>query len=200
MNDSGATLALINWYAVPACVAGQTVSRGEVVKSALVADSPGMTDKALSRLPLARVNPFRLIGVIPSSRAVVEWRWNLKRLERLVHRWQTNTWISSGFDEPGAQQTRGKAFRDALRQQSAGSVDWLRRLHRSHRPVRGPYCTCMHREDAATVSYTEVIVSTYAATMRYLAGAPCCDLPASVHHIDLNGRPGQRSRDREVAG
>jgi len=188
VNDSGATLALINWYAVPACVAGQPVSRGEVVKSSLVADSPGMADKAMSGLPLARVNPFRLVGVFLASRAVIEWRWNLKRLERRDHPWQTNTWISSGFDELGAQQTRGKIFREALRQKSAGSVDWLRRLHRSHRPARGPYSTCMHREDAVTVSYTEVAVSAYAATMRYLAGAPCCDLPASVHQLKLSGR------------
>ncbi|MGH8246245.1 MAG: NRDE family protein [Gammaproteobacteria bacterium] len=190
VNDAGATLALVNWYAVPACVAGRAVSRGEVVRSALVADSPGLTDKVLGELPLGRVNPFRLVGVFPADHAVVEWRWNLRRLERLDHAWQTNTWISSGFDEPGAQQTRGKVFCEALRQKSAGSVDWLRRLHRSHRPACGPYSTCMHREDAATVSYTEVTVSTCAATMRYLAGAPCCDLPVSVHQLEINGRAG----------
>ena len=28
----------------------------------------------------------------------------------------------------------------------AGSLPWLRRLHGSHEPARGPFCFCMHRE------------------------------------------------------
>ncbi len=184
INDANATFALINWYSVPARVAGQTVSRGEVVKSSLVADSPATTGRSLGALRLARVNPFRLIGVFPASHAVVEWRWNLERLECLDHRWQTNTWISSSFDEPGAQQTRGKIFAEALRQDSARSLDWLRRLHRAHGPERGPYSTCMHRDDAATVSFTEIVVSGRVATMRYQPGPPCCSVPVSIHTLD----------------
>ncbi|HXJ57243.1 MAG TPA: NRDE family protein [Verrucomicrobiae bacterium] len=174
VNDTGATLALINWYSITSRVGGQAVSRGEVVKLALPSDSSLLVDAVLKELPLARVNPFRLIGVFPACKAVVEWRWNHQRLERRDHCWRTNTWISSGFDEPGAQQTRGRTFGEALRQTSAGSTDWLRRLHRSHGPECGPYSTCMHREDAATVSYTEVTVSRQMATLRYAPGAPCC--------------------------
>jgi hypothetical protein len=173
-NDAGATLALINWYSIAARVTGQAVSRGEVVKLALPSDSPALVHAAITGFSLTRVNPFRLIGVFLTQKAVVEWRWNLQRLERVHHRWRTNTWISSGYDEPGAQQTRGRTFGEVLHQTSAGTVDWLRRLHRSHRPGRGPYSMCMHREDAATVSYTEVLVSRHNATMRYTPGAPCC--------------------------
>lgn len=186
MNDSGATLALINWYSIPFSVTGRTVSRGKVVNLALLSDSPAQVEVALVTLPLAQVNPFRLIGVFPFEKAVVEWRWNLKQLERLHHRWQTSTWISSGFDEPGAQQTRGEAFDKALREGSAGRVDWLRRLHRSHGSKCGPYSTCMHREDAATVSYTEVTVSRRRATMRYTTGAPCYTQPAAPIRLQLS--------------
>jgi len=177
VNDTGATLALINWYSITARVAGQSVSRGEVVKLALTSDSPTLVDAKLKELPLSLVNPFRLIGVFPACQAVVQWRWNLQHLERWEHRWRTNTWISSGFDESGAQQIRGNAFKRALRQSSAGTADWLRRLHRSHGSERGPYSTCMHREDAATVSYAEVRVSPHKATMRYTPTAPCCATP-----------------------
>jgi hypothetical protein len=69
---------------------------------------------------------------------------------------------------------RSRNFGEALRQASAGSTEWLRRLHRSHSPKRGPYSTCMHRDDAATVSYTEVVVSRHGATMGHTPGAPCC--------------------------
>jgi hypothetical protein len=186
VNDTGATLALINWYSITSRVTGPTVSRGEVVKLALPSDSPALVDAVLEELPLARVNPFRLIGVFPRARNVVEWRWNLQQLERLDHPWRTSTWISSGFDEPGAQQARGKAFRKALRQKSAGSLGWLRRLHRSHGPERGPYSHCMHREDAATVSYTEITVSRQVAAMRYIPGTPCHTEPLPGLRLQLN--------------
>jgi len=185
VNDAGTAFALINWYSVPARVAGQAVSRGEVVRMALPSDCCSAVDGALAPLPLGQVNPFRLIGAFPTQRAIVEWRWNLKRLERLDHPWQTNTWISSGFDEPGAQQTRGQTFGEALRQDGVENADWLGRLHRSHAPERGPYSVCMHREGAATVSYTEVIVARGAATMRYVPGAPCCTPPSSLLRLRL---------------
>ena len=83
VNDAGATLALINWYSVPERVAGKAVSRGEVVRSALTADSSIRVDQTMGELSLDRVNPFRLIGIFPASRAVAEWRWDLCRLEEL---------------------------------------------------------------------------------------------------------------------
>ena len=185
VNDSGATFALINWYSIPVWVEGESFSRGDVVKSILAADAPALADRLLAGAPLPRINPFRLIGVFPSSESVVEWRWNLRRLERVDHPWKINTWISSGFDEPGAQRSRGERFVRALQQASDGTADWLRRLHRSHGAERGPYSTCMHRDDAATVSYTEISVTRRTATMRYLPGAPCCKLPFSTHHLEM---------------
>ena len=174
VNDSGVTLALINWYSVPARATVKPISRGDVVKLALPSDSPARVEAVLAGLPLHRMNPFRLIGFFPAERAVVEWRWNLEQRARLDLPWCSNTWISSGFDEAGAQQKRGQIFRDAGRQNSAGNTNWLRRLHRSHLPECGPYAHCMHRADATTVSYTEVIVSLQSATLRYTPGAPCC--------------------------
>ncbi len=185
VNDSGATLALINRYSVAARVVGKTVSRGEAVRSGLHSESPAGVDAALAKLPLNRVNPFRLIGVFPKAQTVVEWRWDLRQLQGFSHPWQTSIWISSGFDEPGAQRTRGKFFTEALRQSSAGSTEWLRRLQRAHGPERGPYSICMHREDATTVSYTEVVVSHTTATLRYTPGAPCCTAPRPALSLAL---------------
>ena len=44
----------------------------------------------------------------------------------------------------------------------------------------------MHREDAATVSYTEVTVSRHMATMRYTPGAPCCTAPMPALRLQLD--------------
>lgn len=174
VNDLGATLALINWYSVAERVQGTAVSRGEIVRRTLPCDSPEAVQATLVSLPLERINPFRLIGVFPGRRAVIEWRWDRHRIDPVPHGWRSATWISSGFDEPGAQRTRGRVFETALQLASAGSAGWLRRVHRSHRPERGPYSTCMHREDAMTVSYTEIIMSRCRVAMRYTPGAPCC--------------------------
>jgi hypothetical protein len=173
VNDAGIGCALINWYAVTSRVTDSPVSRGKVVTTALTAGNLPEMETGLAGLPLDRVNPFRLIGVFADSSQVVEWRWNLKHLTAISHPWKTASWISSGRDEAGAQATRGQAFDEAHRQTNAGSLAWLRRLHRSHRPARGPYSTCMHREDAATVSYTEITVSSEKAVIRYRSGAPC---------------------------
>src|SRR5262245_60121124 len=104
LNDSGASLALINWYSVTKRVERNTISRGEVVNAVGAADSAKFVNARLRELPLKYINPFRLIGVFPSSGDVVEWRWNLQRLVQKKPRWRTQQWISSGFDEPTAQR------------------------------------------------------------------------------------------------
>jgi hypothetical protein len=173
LNDSGACLALINWYSVTARVESGVISRGQLVSSVTAAGARERVDVGLTDLPLDRINPFRLIGVFRASRDVVEWRWDLKELVRRQHRWRAQQWISSGFDEPTAQQIRGKTFRLSQDKKSSGNLPWLRRLHRSHLPEPGPFSTCMHRADASTVSYTEITVLQRQATMRYRPGPPC---------------------------
>ena len=189
LNDRGVSLALINWYSVAAKARGDIVSRGAIIPSLSGADSPALANTELAALPLDRINPFRLIGVFPASQEITEWRWNLKQLTRKRHRWRAQQWISSGFDEPTAQKVRSKTFRQARTQKSAGTIDWLRRLHRSHSPQTGPFSTCMHRNDAATVSYTEIRVPRDVAVMRHICGAPC--KRSAVHlpqHLHLPGQ------------
>lgn len=185
LNDAGVTFALINWYAIQAGVEKNSVSRGGVVNSVSALGLPGSASAMLAGLPLKRTHPFRLIGIFPATKAIIEWRWNLKRLVRKKHPWRAQQFISSGFDEPAAQRLRSKTFRLALRQKSAGTPAWLRRLHRSHAPGCGPFSTCMHRADAATVSYTEVAVSLSGAKLRYHAGTPCVDAKGFVHSLKL---------------
>ena len=184
-NDAGGSFALINWYSVSARVECQPISRGEIVKSTLSLDSSESVTEALAMLPLSRVNPFRLIGVFPSKKVVCEWRWNLQQLDRIEHAWKTNIWISSGFDEAGAQQARGKIFSAAMGKESDRNRAWLRRLHQSHGPESGPYSVCMHRSDAATVSYTEIAILRGRVEMHYVAGPPCCTPPLSASDLKL---------------
>lgn len=193
LNDSGITFALINWYSITAQVKGEAASRGKVVNAVSAAVTLGRADDALAELPLNKISPFRLIGVFPDPNGIAEWRWDLKRLVRKNHPWEAQQWISSGFDEPKAQRIRSETFQRALKQKSAGSLDWLRRLHRSHSPQSGPFSTCMHRTDAATVSYSEVSVSPNGALLGYHAGSPCNGAAAVAPPINSKSRCWRRS-------
>lgn len=185
LNDTGVTLALINWYSVTARVKVDAVSRGKVVNAVSAADGKPCVDSALAKLPLAKMNPFRLVGIFPTSGEIFEWRWDLKKLLCKTFPWRPRQWISSGFDEPKAQLIRSTTFRLAQAQLSAGSLDWLRRLHRSHTPDSGAFSICMHRIDAGTVSCTEISVTSLLATMRHHHGAPCRGLKHYVRALCL---------------
>ena len=206
LTDGGTCLALINWHSVAGRVARKAISRGEVVNVVATTDSAVLTEAALHELPLCQINPFRLVGVFPATAEIVEWRWNLKKLVSKTHPWRAQQWISSGFDEPDAQRIRARTFRQARRQKSVGSLDWLRRLHRSHAPQCGPFSTCMHRVDAATVSYTEVSVSPRRAVMRYCSGTSCSCSSKSLLCIQLRSsqcswldRPARAALERTSA-
>lgn len=192
-NAAGVTFALINWYAMPNRAEGPGVSRGRVTLEVLGAADADRAAELLAGFPLRQVRPFRLIGVFPVRRDLIEWRWDGRRLEAVRHLWATATWISSGHDEQGAERTRRRVFVDACAEVEADGVaaglgvEWLRRLHGSHAPECGPYSHCMHRDDAVTVSYTEIEVenvleagvgaggsgTAWRAAVRHRAGSPC---------------------------
>lgn len=183
LNDARVSFALVNWYSVPARVIVGSVSRGQVVEAVSPWCRSDEADKMVSSLPLHCINPFRLIGIFPGRREVVEWRWDLKKIVRCNHDWKAQQWISSGYDEPKAQILRGSMFQLAQREDSAGTLDWLYQLHSSHDPERGPFSTCMHRADAATVSYTEICVSAQGGRMRYQSGSPCENAQPEVSNL-----------------
>jgi hypothetical protein len=178
VNQDRACFALLNWYSVASRVQGIAVSRGKIILTVGSAASQVTANALLGKFPVRKTNPFRLIGFFPDTKEIVEWRWDLKRLACKNHRWQLQQWISSGYDEQTAQRVRSGTCRQAAKQSSVGSLEWLRRLHRSHLPESGPFSTCMHRADAATVSFTEVAVTMRRVSMRYLPCSPCQTEPA----------------------
>ncbi len=172
-NDAGVCLALLNWHRIKREPNNGIRSRGEVVrKLAGISTSDEISD-AIRKFPLQKLRPFRLIAIAPAENRVIEWRWNLNRLSKRNHPWKSRHWFSSSFDEAAAETERMRVC-SAQRDESAKpSLKWLRRLHRSHEPERGPFSICMHRADAATVSYTEVSVGGRSIVMRYKSGPAC---------------------------
>jgi len=171
VNSARMAFFLINWHSQPDRVCDDLVSRGQVVRALLSARNANSAASILKELPLDRMNPFRVIVVGLGERSLTEWRSGRDALEFSFLSWMRHHWFSSGLDEAAANNIR----RGVCSQLTDNSPDVpsLRKLHSSHAPKVGPFSLCMHREDAGTVSYTELSVSGRMASMYYIDGPPC---------------------------
>jgi hypothetical protein len=177
-NQFGITLALLNWNRPK--LTPKLHSRGGVIPSLISADSTAALEWAFRRLSVNGVWPFRLFGFFRAEFQVREWRWNGLDLAVRAHPWQRDHWFSSGLSDLKAARQRWRIFDSAARDSDAGTLAWLRKLHRQHGGEPGPFSVCVHRSDAATLSYTEVVLQGAHLSMRYAAGQPCTSLRAGA--------------------
>ena len=170
----GNLLALLNWNEVDiSSLAEKRMSRGSIIPELILAENSSSIGARLDRLSLEGIFPFRLLGVFLNDEQLVEWRWDGSRIERFESAWVRKHWFSSGLSDTKATEERGRLCQAASLDPAVGSPSWLRKLHRSHEPKLGPYSVCVHRQDAATVSYTEVECCPPQISMSYLSGNPC---------------------------
>ena len=169
VNDAGLCLALINWHRIKREPRGTSESRGLVIPQLISASNSDEIKRGFRDLPRQRLRPFRLIAIDRQLQRLVEWRWDLRQLVARRHAWKAKHWFSSGYDEVTAEKIRSKV----CHLWSLGRPAQLRKLHATHLPERGPFSICMHRPDAVTVSYSEVVVTGKRVIFRYLPGTPC---------------------------
>ncbi|MCD8534650.1 MAG: NRDE family protein [Verrucomicrobia bacterium] len=180
-NSRGSAFALLNWYSVADKISIKSPrSRGFLTKDVSSTCSPQDAESRLHLDKLQQTLPFRLFGFFLDSSSVVEWRWNGYVLENIDHPWRQNMWVSSGFNEPSAQAIRQHTLNEFIHPSHLSNQDWLRALHASHIPQKGPFSICMHRSDAQTVSYTEIETSASETSVRYFPG-PLCEKPKPVY-------------------
>ncbi len=184
VSDVGLSLALVNWYAKPQRDRALCVSRGIIIPHLLAAEGLAELAAMFADLPLANINPFRLIAVSAKERQLREWRWDGKRLTSSRFGWTRRHWFSSGYDEALTNKMRAAVAGTFAKWTPAG----LRKLHQSHLPDEGPFSICMHRMDARTVSYTEIVAAKSGAVMRYAAGSPCSGKPGAARPLPFAGR------------
>lgn len=173
-NSHGSLLALLNWnVGGPEQLSGKLKSRGEIIPLLIGAPDRLSTELDFEKLPLAGTFPFRLIGIFRREQAVREWRWDGARAQMEQLPWSRNHWFSSSISDCVAEIERGKMCRFAPQAQDGQEVEWLRTLHRAHGMRPGAFSICMHRPDAATVSYAEVDCTGELTRMTYQEGSPC---------------------------
>lgn len=173
-NSRGDLFALMNANAPTAVnLPLKRISRGEIIPYLLRARDLDEANRLWGELPLAGMHPFRLFAIFRLSHRLFQWSWNGSRLTSREHEWIRNHWFSSSRSDARAEGERGRVCEMSWHEGAAASTAWLRALHSSHIPDAGAYSICVHRPDAATVSYTEVDCTSRELRMSYLAGHPC---------------------------
>jgi len=168
-------LALLNWNHETRSqdMPQKTRSRGLLIPELISASSFEATADIFEALGIGGILPFRLVGFFPDEKTVAEWCWDGRRKDLRTLPWSRGHWFSSSLSDRAAAQQRGSACETAAVAPDFGATKSLRLLHASHIPVAGPFSVCVHRPDAATVSYTEVFCRKRSVAMRYVPGNPC---------------------------
>jgi hypothetical protein len=171
-NATGVAMAILNQNRGPH-TGDKLRSRGTLIPE--VIHCLGMREivPRIERLDLSGMLPFLALAISPQEQVIVEWRWDGASLKSRPWTWRDHHWFSSGISDSLATQVRGAFCHTAWQRRDAGSADWLRRVHAAHTPVRGSFSVCVHRPEAATVSYTEIAFDGRDLVMRYHAGQPC---------------------------
>ena len=180
-GDSGGTWISVNEFGVSVCLLNgvpketrpASESRGALVQEMSDADSVGEVRWRIEKTDLARFAPFQLVAIEPGEVPLV-WTWGEGRLR--LERNARLPLTSSSFDTETVIRSRQTEFE--RRAAAAGVVDerLLLDFHTSHGPGDSrpsAYSTCMHRQDAETVSFSWIHAMPDEVEFFYAAGAPC---------------------------
>lgn len=171
-NAAGAVMAVLNQNRGPE--AGDKLrSRGNLIPEVIHNGSMREMVRKIEKMDLSGMLPFLATAIFPHEKVIVQWRWDGALLKSRPWTWRSHHWFSSGISDSLATQVRGAFCEAAWQRREAGSAEWLRRIHAAHTPVRGSFSVCVHRPEAATVSYTEITFDGRELSMRYHAGQPC---------------------------
>lgn len=175
VNAFGLTACLLNNYINVKRTTGQR-SRGLLLRDLNIAKDIQHAEDILNQAAIEQYAPFDIF--LFDQQATLNIGWN-GEIQTRIHN-PENFKSSSGFDTDLAIKTRQSNF-----QFENKDVDKLRHYHSSHIPEKSAYSVCMHRPDARTQSYTEIVVNDGIASMRYSDGPPCTSELSSPVHLLL---------------
>lgn len=174
LNEFGLSLCLLNNYQgqVPK---GELVSRGMLLKQLSISSTVAEVSLAFSRINLLQFAPFTLLAFDPSLNAsksdVMAYAWD--GVESRIFPTDCPL-FSSGVDLERVKDARLNMYKEIT---AAGKDKRsLLKFHTHHHPQYSHLSTCMHREDAQTVSFTLLEVAGTQRKMSYVAGSPCQNL------------------------
>jgi hypothetical protein len=184
VNQFGLSLCLLNRYHDEGqrAAAPPYMSRGLLVNELMDCQSRCEAQSRIEPADLTRYRPFTLLALeIEEPPLVVEWTGRKLLIERYGELAMPLT--SSSLDPKGVSLSRHQHFNSLVA--ASGKIDssLLCAFHASHFPSASAYSTCMHRDDAHTVSFSRIKVTRSRIEFLYHADAPC--RPAPITRIDL---------------
>lgn len=177
--QGGGSWIAANEFGLTLCVLNGAGGAGERSRGLLLLDlvSAHDAESALDRLEdldLGCHGSFTLLLLQP-RRSAMAAVWDGEDLRVFENADPLLPLTSSSVDAAGAGRVRHADFAARLRARG-GVLDaaLLFDFHASHSGGPGPYSVCMHRTDAATVSFSHVTVQGSDVRFFYSPTAPCC--------------------------
>ena len=166
VNAFGVSVCLLNGFGKVDRQRNDYVSRGALVMSLLDVPNGEEAQKRVALKDLRVFRPFSLV-VLEPEKSVLMWVWDGEqvRLKQDV----ACPLISSSFKLEDVAEHRQHVFQNW----DTSHTKALEDFHRSHVPQAGPFSVCMHRDDAATVSLSWVVVAQKNIQFYYTPGSPC---------------------------
>jgi len=162
-NEHGVTVCLLNYYQgdVPK---GELTSRGLIIKRLASSSSSQTVDLRLMEMTLENFAPFTVVSFDTRRTAneTVAWTWDGHRLVR-SHAFAPIASAALNFEE--ASRYRLDLFNELVMTTPSNEVGLL--FHQTYDADFPNLSPLMARDDARTVSFTSVIVSSIKQEMNY---------------------------------
>lgn len=176
VNQFGLSLCLLNRYQNgEQSTTESKFSRGLVLLELMDSVAQADVHNRILEKDLSRHQPFTLVVLEPGKQALLV-DWTGRECLSEPDGEQVMPVTSSSYDPVGVGETRRHTY-ERLINRSARSADLLFEFHSSHEPGPGPYSTCMHRDDARTVSFCWIKVTEDRIGCCYYPHSPCSFWP-----------------------
>lgn len=147
-------------------------SRGLLVLDLLSSATVAEARERVEGIDPGVYRPFELFAIGPDDEARV-WSFGDRELRAREAPSEGALLISSSRDPVRAKAERERLFESMMRERGRLDESLLAKFHASHEPERGAWSTCMHREDASTVSESRIQVGEREVAFLYRPGPPC---------------------------
>lgn len=171
VNDRGVSLCLLNGSG-PRQRNVPMESRGSLLLALSPARGAADACERAWQSDLARIAPFTLLALEPYQPAsILEWDGERKTL--LLQADSLLPLASSSVDAEAARARRRAEFARLTRGGRIVTASALCAFHESHGGGASAFSPCMHRADAATVSFSWITVTRHWVDFFYAPGSPC---------------------------
>ncbi len=179
VNSCGVSLCLLNNYQAYSDEKTVTKNNENYTSRGLII--PALLQLQTSDHIYHKLKKINLVKYLPFSLCVFSANLNTHTTEITIYQWDGIKLSQLAADQPvvssavlltEVKQQRSDLFNQVTKQ-NANSKDHLA-YHSSHKPEKGKYSVCMHRQDACTQSLSHISVNN-SIVFRYHDGPPCED-------------------------